>query len=91
MNKWAKLFEVNGEQVLFFIEADETRDDRCLHQLIMIDEYTVDAIIKGLNPNDAQLALNSIDQETAKLFLEKIKEVINPLNIPPIETTDDME
>lgn len=89
-NKWAKIFEVEGEQVLFFYEIDnslETEDDEdryTIHQIVHISDHgiTADVTIKGIKVEDIQDAFDSTNQETADIVYKTIKELIEDQNEP---------
>lgn len=70
MFKWVKLFEIDGIQVLFYLEPDG--DDMILHQVTYADDISVDMALRfGNDMSDtSRKAFDMIDEDAARNLLE---------------------
>lgn len=76
--KWAKLFEIDGGQVLFFREPDTEHEDDgyCkLHQIVSLDEATVDMTLRGPERSIEQL-FETIAEDNAQRMLSAAKKLL---------------
>lgn len=77
MKKWVKLFEVEGQQVLFFLEPDG--DDMRLHQCVHNEDGThIDVAL--VFPNDAKdnsrKAFDMVDEAVARNVLKLVRDLL---------------
>ncbi len=64
--KWTKTLEVDGQQFLFFIEPHQ--DEWWLHQITMVEKKSYDVMIKGIQLEEVEYVLGSLNEETCKLL-----------------------
>lgn len=77
MATFAKLFEVEGEQVLFFREPDndgDFPDDReMIHQMVNIGGVFADVKLCGFTIENSDKAWAKIDQEAADNLVKSVR------------------
>ena len=72
--KFAKIVEVDGEQVLFYIEPDDEADGKeKLHQICRVDGLCGDIALGGLSYESADEALSKIGEKEARLVISTIR------------------
>lgn len=73
--KFAKIIEVDGEQVLFYIEPNNDQDPPCetLHQIVRIDGVCADIKMDGMTYAQADKAFNGIGEEAALVVLNCVR------------------
>lgn len=79
MEKFAKIFEVDGEQVLFYVEPDTQSeyDDRDrIHQIVRIDGVCADIALGGMTYEDADKAFAKFDQDYARTILKSVRDLL---------------
>lgn len=77
MKKWVKLFEVEGAQVLFYIEPDG--DDMIVHQCVtMPDGIFADVALHFRNDvkDKSRLVFDAIDEAVAGRVLKMVHEML---------------
>ncbi len=79
MAAFAKLFEVDGEQVLFFREPDtdnEADDREILHQVVNIDGVCADIKLCGMTYANVDKAFDMLDEHSARGVLKTVRDIL---------------
>lgn len=76
--KFAKLFDVDGEQVLFYLEPDHDSDgcDK-LHQIVRVDGMYIDMALGGISYENADKAFAKVDAEFARQTLNTARDLLS--------------
>jgi hypothetical protein len=77
--KFARIVEVDGEQVLFYIEPDhESKKEgrEKLHQIIRINGICADVALGGMTPEAADKALAKCDEPVARGVIEMVRKAL---------------
>ncbi len=65
---FAKIVEVEGEQVLFYTEPSSRHDDRMkLHQIVELGDIQADVVVDGLTEEAAEIALGGAEEAAPRL------------------------
>jgi hypothetical protein len=75
-DKWAKLFEVNGQQVLFYFEKTQEVDSYDIHQITEHNGECVDILLRNVPARSLKKTFGEIDEEYAKTALRVIREIV---------------
>lgn len=79
LDNFAKVFNTDKGQILFFTEYSEEEDKTMLHQMMQTEHFTVDMVLgyegheQGKN---AQNALDILDQPAAEIVANSIYKII---------------
>ena len=78
--KFAKIFQVDGEQVLFYLSPDYSDKDNdnfeTMHQIVRIDEVFIDIGISRLSVEKADEAFEKVDETHARMVLGAAREML---------------
>lgn len=79
--QFAKLFEIDNEQVLFYREPDhDAEDDReKLHQVVYIDGVCIDMAVGGMTYELGDTAFDKVDQDYARQILANARKLLSGL------------
>jgi hypothetical protein len=82
MTKFAKIIEVDGEQVLYYLGPDDEDDDReVLHVLASIEGVWVNTSA-SITCKVAETVLDSYTKGKARKFLTEMRELLAPVLEP---------
>jgi hypothetical protein len=75
--RFAKIVEVDGEQVLFYLEPDADEDDKeKLNQIVRIDGMCINTALCGMSYKAADAAFAKIDDACARRLLKVARSMI---------------
>lgn len=77
--RFANIIELEGEQVLFYVEPDHDHeeDDRfVLHQIVSVCGVVADVKLGGLTEENADKALANTDEKMASHVLKTIRDLM---------------
>lgn len=75
---FAKLFEVEGEQVLFFLEPDSENDGcECIHQIVRISGLYIDMKAAGIRATSVDASFAKIDEKYARSTLATARKLLS--------------
>jgi hypothetical protein len=73
---FAKIVEVDGEQVLFYLEPDKDEDEReMLNQIVRVDGLCINVALGGFTYERADAAFAGIDETYARKVLKMARDV----------------
>lgn len=75
-NKWAKLYEVNDQQVLFYFEKAQEVNFYDIHQIIEHNGERVDVMLRNVPTQSLEKTFGEIDEEYAKTVLQIIHQIV---------------
>ena len=71
---FAKIIEVEGEQVLFYLQPDD--DCEKLHQIVRVDGVCADVAISGLTYENADKSFADLDETAALRVLNVVRDLM---------------
>lgn len=75
MNDFARLYTVDGHQVLFYIEPDPDMDDAVrVNQITVINGITANLAVSGIKENEG--LLDRLTEDQARRVFELAKDMI---------------
>lgn len=74
---WAKLYEIDGKQVLFYYEKNLDRNAFDIHQIIDHNGERVDILLRNVPPQMLEKSFGEIDETYARTALGIIHGIVD--------------
>jgi hypothetical protein len=76
-NKWAKVFEIDGRQILFYCDKVLEENLYDIHQIVDHNGEKVDILLRNVPSQKIEKCFSEIDETYARTAVNIIDEIIN--------------